>query len=178
MKATINLEFTDQELTGFVERWANKVIASALSDLAGQVGPLVPVLRDVVMRAVAGSAPTQADSVNGRPSPDIARGGQPSESALVLYEAILHDLPAEQVAIVIQQVLDGSLNGDRILVPSKPRNAEELLAAVKAIHGPSVPPLGVMYAVRFYRDSKGIGAPLAEGWVMIAPDPPPSSAGG
>ena len=56
MKATINVEFTDQELTGLVERWANKVVVGALGDLANQVGPLIPAIRDAVMRAVTGQA--------------------------------------------------------------------------------------------------------------------------
>ncbi len=46
MKATINLEFTDQELTGLVERWANKVVFNALGDLGKQVEPLMPLIRD------------------------------------------------------------------------------------------------------------------------------------
>jgi len=165
MKATINLEFTDQELTGFVERWANKVLAGALSDLAGQVGPLVPAIRDVVMRAVAGQVDGFRAQASAEASPE-----RPND-ALAIYDSILSAYPAERVTIV---VVDGSTKG-RCVIRSKPRNAVELLAAIKAVHDDEVRPQGATYAVWFFDEND---RPLGTGWVTIAPDPPPSSAGG
>ena len=72
MKATINLEFTDQELVGFVERWANKLVVNALGDLGKQIGPLVPLFREAFMRTVA------AETARGpapSPSPFPTEGG-------------------------------------------------------------------------------------------------------
>jgi hypothetical protein len=66
MKATINLEFTDEELTRFAERWANKLVINALNsaigdlgDLAKQAGPLIPIIMSAVTNAVAGRAGAQ-----------------------------------------------------------------------------------------------------------------------
>lgn len=232
MKATINLEFTDQELIGLVERWANKVVVGALGDLSRQVEPLMPLIRDIVMRAVAGQ-PVQGAPVPGTPSaqppfasceeellahctpiegvgalpgwechkcrtpngtrrmqckrcghdrcgphfaprPSAPDAADQQRDALGLYETIIGDYPAEKTTIIVQWVVDGVPKGDRVMVPSRPRDAEELLAAIKAIHGPSVPP--ATYEVGFFSESK---VPLGAGWVTIpgTPDPSPPSPG-
>lgn len=156
MKATINLEFTDQELTGFVERWANKTLANALGDLSRQVGPMVPTILDAVVRSAAGQAggaPARTRSPESAPNP-----GRRND-ALVLYESILRTRPADEVMII---VVDEAHKG-RCIIHGRPRNGEELLAAIKAVHAR---PTEATYEVRFFGEEL-IGA----GWVTITPDP-------
>lgn len=59
MRATVNVEFTSEELTRFVEQWANKAIVTALSSALGSVSrsvspSMLNTLRDAFVQAAVG----------------------------------------------------------------------------------------------------------------------------
>jgi len=66
MRATINLEFNDQELQQFAERWANKTIVTALDHVLRGVGPsVVGAVQNAVLQAVG----RQVAGVSDPPAP-------------------------------------------------------------------------------------------------------------
>ena len=80
MKATINLEFTDEELARFVERQVNKLVVSGLGNLADNLGPLMPMVQDVVARAVAVARAGGEGECREWPSCPLSAGGASSPS--------------------------------------------------------------------------------------------------
>jgi ribosomal protein L40E len=73
MRVAINVEFSEQELERFVERWTNKLIVDALSQVARGVSPsVIGAVQNAVMQAVIGqTAPSRGKASTPAEAPPV-----------------------------------------------------------------------------------------------------------
>lgn len=172
MKATINLEFTDKELTDLAERWATKALFTSLGDVGKQVEPLMPLIRDFVMRAVAGASPGVTSPPRGDAGGDrrAEPARRPTIDPIRVYEEILECRPADAVTIIVQKAVDGYPIGDKVMLTDRPVDGAALHLSLQGLHARSLyRSRPTTYAISFYDESKSL---LAQSSIRFIGEPP------